>query len=216
MTVIEKGCLMSHWIKTILVCVVLVFFAGACLNFKQPRNRIQHYTLEYASPELTDLQPLPVSIKVERFSVAAVYNTTRIIYREGAFKRDEYYYHKWRANPADMVTDFLTRDIRHSGRFKAVLSYGSDAPFSYTVEGSVDEFLEWDGPEGWKAVLGITVALMAGSEPDVSERVLFQKSYWAEKPVTEKNPNGLAQAMSAAMADISAAVIRDIHTALAR
>lgn len=200
--------------KTCLLCLTVSILAVGCINLKQPRNRVQHYILEYASPEIKDLMPLPVSLKVERFSVAPAYNTNRIIYRDGSFKRDEYFYHKWRANPGDMVTYFLGRDIRNSGLFKAVLPHGSDFPFSYILEGSVDEFVEWDSPEGWNAVLAVTVTLMAADEPDVSKRILLQKTYRIEKPLTEKNPQGLAQALSRAMGDISKNIIRDIYSVL--
>jgi len=176
--------------KLFLLCLSVFFLAGGCLNFKQPRTRVHHYILEYASPEIADLEPLPVSLKVERFSVAPAYNTNRMIFRDASFKRDEYFYHKWRANPGDMVTDF------------------------FVVEGSVDEFVEWDSPEGWNAALAITIALIAAEEPDVTKRILFQKTYRMEKPFTEKNPQGLAQAMSLAMADISMNIMRDIYAAL--
>jgi len=205
---------MYYKTKLFSLCVSVFFLAGGCLNFKQPRNQVQHYILEYTSPEIKDLKPLPVSLKVDRFSVAPAYNTNRIIYRDGSFKRDEYFYHKWRANPGDMVTDFLSRDIRNSGLFKAVLPQGSDFPFSCVLEGSVDEFVEWDAAESWKAVLAVTVALMAANEPDVSKRILFQKTYRVEKLFIDKNPRGLAQAMSMAMGDISMNVIRDIYSVL--
>jgi ABC-type uncharacterized transport system auxiliary subunit len=205
---------MYYKTKLFFLCVSVFYFVGGCANFKQPRNQVQHYILEYTSPEIKDLKPLPVSLKVARFSVAPAYNTNRIIYRDASFKRDEYSYHKWRANPGDMVTDFLSRDIRNSGLFKAVLPYGSDFPFSSVLEGSVDEFVEWDAPEGWKAVLAVTVALMAANEPDASKRILFQKTYRVEKSFTDKNPQGLAQAMSMAMGDISMNVIRDIYSVL--
>jgi len=205
---------MYYQTKIVFICVSVFFLAGGCASFKQPRKQVQHYIFEYASPEIKDLTPLPVSIKVARFSVATAYNTDRMIYREKSFSRDEYFYHKWRANPGDMVTDFLSRDIRNSGLFKAVLPHETDFPFSCVLEGSVDEFVEWDAPEGWKAVMAVTVVLMAANEPDVSKRILFQKTYRAEKPFTEKTPHGLAQAMSAAMGDISSNVIRDIHSVL--
>lgn len=195
------------------LCLSLLVAVG-CVNLKQPRNQVYHYTLEYPPPKITGLKPLPVSLKIERFSVASMYNTQRMIYREGSFKRDDYFYYKWRANPGDMVTDFLGRDIRNSGLFKAVLPYGSDVDCSFALEGSVDEFLEWDTPEGWKAVLAVTVALMDPQEPDVTKRILFQKTYRAEKPLTEKNPQGLAQAMSVAMGEVSMAMIKDIYAVL--
>ncbi|MFH1950905.1 MAG: ABC-type transport auxiliary lipoprotein family protein, partial [Pseudomonadota bacterium] len=202
---------MDRHIKIFCLFLSACFFVGGCTSLKEPRNKIQYYTLEYASPGITGLQSFPVALKVERFTVAPAYNTNRIIYRDKSFKRDEYFYHKWRANPGDLVTYFLSRDIRNSGLFTAVLPQGSDFPFSCVLEGSVDEFVEWDAPGGWNAVLAVTIALMAVNEPDVSKRILFQKSYRVEKPFTEKNPQGLAQAMSLAMAEISRKVIMDIY-----
>ncbi|MFO7598197.1 MAG: ABC-type transport auxiliary lipoprotein family protein [Candidatus Desulfacyla sp.] len=207
---------MYHTTKIVFLSLSVLYFWGGCANFKQPRNQVQHYTLEYTSPEIEGLTPLPVSIKVDRFSVAPAYNSNRIIYRDASFKRDEYFYHKWRANPGDMVADFMGRDIRNSGLFKAVLTHESGFPFSCVLEGSVDEFVEWDAPEGWKAVLSVTVTLMTTNEPDVSKRILFQKTYREEEPFMEKNPQGLAQAMSVAMRDISTSAIRDIYSVLAK
>ena len=205
---------MDRHLRIYCLCLIVAFLAVGCVNFKQPRNRVQHYMLEYASPEITDLKPLPVSLKVERFSVGPAYNTNRIIYRDKSFKRDEYFYHKWRSNPGDMVTCFLSRDIKNSGLFKAVLPRGTNFPFSCVMEGSVDEFVEWDTKTGWNAVLTVTVTLMAANEPDVSKKILFQKTYRIEKPLTEKNPRALARAMSLAMGEISVKVIRDIYSVL--
>ena len=61
---------------------------------------------------------------MERFQVAPFYNTTNIIYKEASIKRNAYHYHKWRANPEDLVTYFLARDLRETGLFngKFILS----------------------------------------------------------------------------------------------
>ncbi len=205
---------MERKTKLLSFCLIFLLFSIGCYNFKQPRNRVEHYTLEYASPVIPNLKPLPASLKVERFTVAPDYNTRRIIYRDGSFKRNEYFYHKWRANPGDMVASYLTRDIKNSGLFKAVLPHGTDFPFSYVLEGSVDEFVEWDEAQKWNAVLAVTITLMAAHEPDVAKRVLFQRTYHSVKPFKEKNPQGLTEAMSQAMADISAEIIQDVYAAL--
>ena len=202
---------MNRNIKIFLFCLSAFFLIAGCIDLKQPKNKIQYYTLEYPSPSITGLKPLPVTLKVERFSVAPAYNTNRIIYGNQSFTRDEYFYYKWRSNPADLVTYFLSRDIRASGLFRAVLPQGSGFPFSYLLEGSVDEFFELDAIESWNAVLSITITLMAVNDPDVSKSVLFQKSYSIKKACKHKNPQGLAQAMSLAMGEIAKEVIKDIY-----
>lgn len=200
------------WHKKIFILLVgFSLLLGACLNLKQPSNKIEFYTLEYDPPQISGLTPLPLVIRMERFSVAPIYNTNRIIYRDRSFKREAYVYHKWRTDPGNLVAYFLSRDIKESGLFKAVLSSDSGFPTSYILGGSVDEFFESDTEKTWKAVLSLSIILMAENEPDISKRIMFQKAYRAEKACKQKNPRALAEAMSRAMAKISQEVIKDIH-----
>jgi len=184
------------------------------MSLKQPRNVIEYYTLEYAAPGEDGLEPLPYSIRVQRFSAAPAYNTHRIIYRDRSFARNSYTYHQWRSNPADMVSYFLRRDIRESGLFKAGLPQNSSFSSSHVLEGTVDEFLESDREETWEAVLTISVTLVTENEPDITKKVLLQKTYRSVRPCEQKNPEALAAAMSQAMGEISPEIMRDIYERL--
>ena len=195
------------------LCLCLLVVLGGCLGLQEPRNTISYYTLEYPRPELKDKTPLPVVIKVERFTVAPAYNSHRIIYQDQRFKRDEYYYHKWRSNPGDMVRYLLTRDIRESGLFKAVLPYESRFPYSFILEGSVDEFLEEETPSQWNGVVCVSIVFLKADETDVVKRMVFQKTYRARAACPDQSPRGLAQAMSTAMAEISEEILRDLYEA---
>ncbi len=192
----------------------LSFILCACIPSSKPRNKIQFYTLEYDIPQKTGLKALPFVLRIERFSVAPSYNTSRMIYRDSSFKRNAYVLHKWRANPGNLVTYFLSRDIKNSGLFKAVLPHDSGFPSSYILEGSIDEFFEWDTEKEWKAVLAISATLMAQGEPDISKRVLFQQTYKVAKLCKEKDPKSLAEAMSQAMSEISGRIAKDVYSVL--
>ena len=202
---------MGRYKKIVILFLGLPLIFCSCLNLKQPSNKIEFYTLEYDPPQIGNLKPLPCVIKMERFSVAPIYNSNRIIYRDKSFKREAYIYHRWRANPGDLVTYFLTRDTKQSGLFKAVLSHESRIPFSYMLEGSVDEFFESDAEEIWNAVLTVSITLMSENEPDISKRIIFQKTYHATEPCSKKNPKALVEAMSKAMVVVSGKIIKDIH-----
>jgi len=195
------------WIKRSLVFMVLLTCC-ACSSFKQPGQKIDYYTLEYEPPQVQGIPALPFVLRVERFSVSPLYNTHQIIYRDRSFKRDAYPYEKWRAAPGDLVTYYLSRDFKHLGFFQAVTPYDSRVEPSLILEGSVDEFYERDSEDGWKAVLTVSTVLLAHPEPDVSKRILFQKTFHAVKPCKAKNLTSLSEAMSEAMAEVSAQVIR--------
>jgi ABC-type uncharacterized transport system auxiliary subunit len=199
-----KGCL----------ALAIILIAGGCSALQKPSNQIDYYTLEYDSPSMDGLSRLPCILRLARFTVAPTYNTDRIVYSDRSYKRKVYAYHKWRANPADLVTSFLERDIRGSGLFQAVVPEDSRFPSSCYLEGAVEEFYEKDTEAGWMAVLGISVALMAEDEPNVAKRVLFQKSYRVEEPCQKKNPRALAKAMSQAMSRVSEALINETYNAL--
>ncbi len=199
---------------TVWLLLLLLPIPFGCVDLKQSAARIQYFTLEYDSPEFPGLAPLPAVLKVTPFSVAPQYNTTRIIYRDGSYKRDEYFYSKWRANPGALATYFLRRDLAQTGLFNAVLPSDSRFPFSYVLEGAVDQFYELDEEERWMAVLSLTIALMDAKDPNAARNVLFQKTYSQRKPCLQKNPTGLAEAMSLAMKDASANIIRDVYASI--
>ena len=202
---------------SIITLMIFAIVSGGCVTLKQPNMKIEYYTLEYdASLPAANagLDPVQAVIKVERFNIAPAYNTNRIIYRDQEFKRASYFYHKWKANPADMVTYFLTRDIRRSGLFKAVIIPGSKTQHTHIVEGSVDEFLEWDSKEEWEAVLGVNVTLLDEGESNISKKVIFQQRFSARKKCEKKHPKALALAMSEAMAEVSEEICMAIHKAL--
>ncbi len=200
------------------VCMALLAVAlllGACTGSGTPRNMITYYTLEYAAPEVSAKGPLPVVVRMERFAVSPIYNSTAIIYRDKSYERGAYVYYRWRANPGDLVSQFLGRDLRMSGLFQGVVPEGSRLHGSYLMEGSVEEFLERDYQDRWDAVLTVNITLLAENEPDISRRVVFQKSYSVISPCRRRHPSALAEAMSNAMRQLSGDVQADVYARLA-
>jgi cholesterol transport system auxiliary component len=183
------------------------------VNFGEPKKveKTTFYTLEYDPPAPNRLQPVSAAIRVKRFSVDPTYDTNRIIYRERAFERGAYIYNKWRSNPGGIVSYFLSRDMRESGLFEAVLSHDSRVAASHTLEGRVDEFLEWDAKGGWEAVLSLSIILTSVDDTEVGKRSLLQKSYSKREPCRENTPEALAEAMSHAMSEISSEITREIY-----
>ena len=200
--------------KCLLLCLFVLLISG-CLSIKHPYKKIDYYTLEYDSPQITRLETLPLVLRVERFQVAPVYDTSRIIYRKKPFTRDAYSYHMWRSNPGNLVSYFLVRDFRQSETFKSVVTHNGSLMSSHVIEGAVDEFYEHDGKDSWEAVLAVSITLMAKNEPDVSKKILLQKKYSTREACRQKNPQALAEAMSKAMAKLSASIITDVYHALA-
>ena len=193
-----------RYIVIILITFSLAF--SGCISLEQPNTKFEFYTLEYdalKTDKSVDPDQRSTILKIKHFNASPIYNTDRIIYSNRQFKRSPYYYHKWRVRPAEFVTYFLSRDLKESGLFEAVLPPTSGSLHTHTVEGTVDKFLELDSSDGWEAVLSISVTLQVTREPDADKRVIFQRSFSTRKKCKEKNPLALAQAMSLAMAEVS-------------
>ena len=185
-----------------------------CVAANPSSSDITYYMLEYEPPPADSQRSLPVVIGVQRFQVAPYYHSDRILYREKSFRRDTYHYHRWRVNPGDLVTDFLIRDFRSSGRFKAVIGSGHRLGSTHAIEGTVDDFYEEDGSDHWRAVLSLNITLVDEGEPNRALAVLFQKNYTISEPCRQRNPRAVAEAMSRAMAQLSRRILDDVTNAL--
>lgn len=190
--------------------VLLVMLGSGC---GKPPTLMQQYIFDYPSPGFQRLPPVTAGIKLEKFSVAQAYNSTDMVYQPHPYKSEAYTYHRWRVNPGYLVTDYLLRDLRNSGLFKAVLPAGSTGDCRFLLEGGIVEIQELDAPEGWHAALTLNVTLLDLTQEEVPKRVVFQKNYRAQDPLTEKTPNGLAQGMSRAMQQLSTQIITDVYQA---
>jgi ABC-type uncharacterized transport system auxiliary subunit len=192
-----------------LAALALVLLVAGCGH---PPMLVHQYLLEYPAPSLHG-SPLPASLKVERFAVAQAYNTTSMIYQPRAFEREAYKYHRWRVNPGYLVVDYLARDLRRAGLFKAVLAAETGEKARFALEGGVEEFEEVDAPGGWQASLALVVTLLDTEAEAAPRKVVFQKHYQATEPMVARTPQGLAESMSRALERLSARILPEVYDA---
>ncbi len=206
---------LSPLLSVAIVAAILSFSIPGCIGRGKPAPMIEHYTFEYPSPTFPNLSRLEQTIKVERFSVAKAFNTVSMVFRPEAFKLDTYASNRWMVNPGDMTSDYLLRDLRNSGLFRAAFSYRDYEDARFMLEGGLEEFLEIDEGKTRSAVMTLSVNLLDMSRTGTPGRLVFQKKYRSVEPVTDADPAGLARAMSNGMAKVSAQVIKDVYDALA-
>ena len=194
----------------------LLLFATGCMAPGRTAPKIDFYTLEYDPPCTGHKDPLPVVLDISRFSIVPDYSTMRIVFKDKPFECNEYVYHRWHADPADLVTSVLRRDFTRSGRFLAIEGPGTGLAPTHILSGSVDAFYEQDHVDTWESVLELTVTLFKANEPDISKRILFQRSYKSVKVSPTRTPAGVAQAMSLAMEELSGRILADVVSAIPR
>jgi cholesterol transport system auxiliary component len=197
-----------------LVVVSIVLSLIACSFGGKPAVMVEQYALEYPPPSVQSLGPMDEVIRLERFSVAQIFNHVKMVYRQKPTHYNDYAYHRWRANPGDMVGDSLLRDLRAAGIFKSVFSWRDVGNMPFILKGGVGEFYESDEKDGRKAILSVHIILIDATSRELTKQIVFQKNYRCEEPVTEKTVQGFALAMSRAVEKLSGQVITDIREAM--
>ncbi len=196
------------------ILIWFAIFAAGCTFGSKTTYPVNQYTLEYPAPALRELTRIDEMVKVEKFSAAQAYDTSAIVYRDGPNLRNIDPYNRWRTKPAELIMDFLVRDLRHSGLFRAVFSYHGNEETRYLLEGQVNELMESREKDGLEAVLSLNLTFLDLSKAEVSERVIFQRDYRYTEPLKEETYRDLAHAMSKAMEKLSKQVIMDLHQAI--
>jgi ABC-type uncharacterized transport system auxiliary subunit len=209
----ERPCPGRLTMRSRLLALLAALLVACLSGCGKPPMLVKQYILEYPAPVTGGKAKIPAAVKVELFSVAQAFNTTAMVYQPRPFQSQSYNYSRWRANPGYLVTDYLIRDLRESGLFKAVFGPDSSGEHRFKLEGGVAEFQEVDAVDGWKASLALTVTLLDTTQAELPQRVVFQKNYRLQEPLPEKTPQGLAQGMSCAMEQLSARIINDTYEA---
>ena len=195
----------------IITAVAFIFVLSGCIGGGGPAPMTEQYVIEYSPPAYDNLSRLDESIKVSRFSMSRHLNCYSMFYKPAPFKREAYNYHRWRVNPGDMVTDYLLRDLRASGLFRAVFSRHNYENARFLLEGCVEEFIGLYEQGPGEALLKLNITLLDMNTENVTSRVIFQKNYLISEALESRTPEGLTRGMSRAMYSLSEQIMRDIH-----
>lgn len=178
-----------------LLLIVLSLEAFSACGGKLPETRFY----QLAAPQ-TGAPAGQTTLVLEPLQTDGAYDDERIVYRTNPYRLDYYQYHRWSAAPGVMVGNYLEQALEHSGKFHAVVREATqDAPVILggrvvAIEEIDDSKTHWTG----HIVLELTLT------DAKSGTTLWSEQYEENEPVPVRTPEGLAQALSKAMARISA------------
>jgi ABC-type uncharacterized transport system auxiliary subunit len=190
--------------------VAAVWIACAGCGGKLPDTR--YYQL--ATPD-TKVRGGDGVLVLDALTADAAYDDERIVYRTTPVRIDYYQYHRWSSAPGNMVGNYLEQAFKTSGKFRAVLRDPTpDAPV--ILAGRVIAIEEVDRSKtAWigRIVLELVLTDARTGEP------LWSEQLEETEPLLRQTPEGLAAALSIAMARIVAhavPVIADLTDRQAR
>ena len=168
-------CIGKRWI---VVCVLItassLLFTG-CVTGGKPQYTVDQYLISYPAPSRDGAEKLATSIKINRFSSAAAYNSNSMIFRNEAYVLDSFNYSRWAVNPADMVSDSLLADVRNSGLFVAVFSRYDTDEARFLLSGGIEEFYLNIDQKGKTATVAIAISIQDTREKEISKRMVVSK-----------------------------------------
>ena len=86
-----------------------------------------------------------VSLLIGNWSASHLYRDDRIVYGSAGEEMGTYEYERWAEPPAEMIEEVLLRELRASGRYRAVHSRRSNANGDFVIRGRLYDLKEVTG-----------------------------------------------------------------------
>lgn len=174
----------------------LVVLAACSLARRTPELR--YYTLSVPGAPAVD----GVRFRVGSVTMDAPYATARMAYRSSPYRLDYYVYHRWAADPRQVIAAALRDYLERGG------SDGAGPPLELSAH--VRRLEELDEPSGWSAALAADVVVRQG------QQVLLERTYEDTEPAESRNPEAVAAALSRALGRVVDRAVADVRATTAR
>lgn len=92
--------------------------------------------------QATDPLPAPVTLLVGNLFASDLYREDRIVYSAAGDQMGTYEYERWAEPPTEMIQEVLLRELRSSGRYRAVFTHKSDTNGDFLLRGRLYDFKE--------------------------------------------------------------------------
>lgn len=127
----------------LLVPVVTVaLFLAACGATRPSKYYQLTIPGDASAGQAADPAPAPVTLLVGNLFAADLYREDRIVYSTAGEQMGTYEYERWAEPPAEMIQEVLLRELRSSGRYRAVFVHRSDTNGDFLLRGRLYDFKE--------------------------------------------------------------------------
>lgn len=133
---------------------------------------------------------VPATILLGSLLASHLYREDRIVYSSGQEEMGTYQYQRWAEPPTEMIQEVLLRELRASGRYKAVYAQHSTANGDFLIRGRLYDF---------KEVSGNTILARVSFDLEMRElksgATVWTHHYSHEEPVARKDVASVVAAL---------------------
>src|SRR5712672_1881129 len=128
-----------------IAAVALMFALLYGCGSTRPAKYYQLTILSDAAAAVEKPDAVPVSLLLGAVMTSHLYREDRIVYGNGPEQLGTYEYQRWAEPPAEMIQEVLLRELRSSGRYRAVHYRRSNMKGDFAIRGRLYDFKEVDG-----------------------------------------------------------------------
>lgn len=134
---------LNAWRAAILIIVFGAGFLDGC-GAARP---VTYYQLTVPGDEgrAQAADAVPVTLLVGSLLTSHLYREDRIVYSSSGGQMGMYESNRWAEPPTEMIEEFLTRELRASGRYRAVYTHRSSTNGDFLLRGRLYDFKEVSG-----------------------------------------------------------------------
>jgi cholesterol transport system auxiliary component len=133
---------------------------------------------------------VPVTLLLGQLLTSHLYRDDRIVYGNGADQLGTYEYQRWAEPPTEMIEEVLLRELRASGRYRAVYYRRSNMQGDFALRGRLYDFKEVDGGQ-----LSARVTLELEMRDLKNGATVWTHYYTHDEPVNGKNVPAVVAAL---------------------
>jgi ABC-type uncharacterized transport system auxiliary subunit len=137
----SAGSAIASFIAAVALMVALL---GGC-GSTRPAKYYQLTIPPDAAAGVEKPDTVPVSLLLGAVMTSHLYREDRIVYGNGPEQLGTYEYQRWAEPPAEMIQEVLLRELRSSGRYRAVHYRRSNMQGDFAIRGRLYDFKEVDG-----------------------------------------------------------------------
>src|ERR1700674_3017086 len=124
------------------VALVIGFLSGC--GAARPSKYYQ-LTVPSGSAQVEKGEAVPVTLLLGALMTSHLYREDRIVYGSGSEQLGTYEYQRWAEPPTEMIEEVLLRQLRASGRYRAVYYRRSNMQGDFALRGRLYDFKEISG-----------------------------------------------------------------------
>ncbi len=153
-------------------------------------SKYYQLTVPGEASTVTQHATYPVSLLLGPLRASHLYREDHIVYSSASESMGTYEYQQWAEPPTEMLVEVLLRELRTSGKFKAVDILRSNSRGDYILYGRLYDFKEISGPP---LMARLTMDLeLRDSKTDA---IVWTHFYSHDEPVSAKNVPAVVAAL---------------------